>query len=536
MNDPIHFPLMQRGGYPGYDIPASAATGPGAKNGLCCYPLKFDPLMIKNLVNLLLGAVLTLTMHLPSSAATSPDQDAQILTLVELALDDESGREFVRSFALSSGQRVDDEMLSVLYAKPEREVESLRILLIGEVITKKIRLPDALVLKAIKHRSSGIRTAIAYYPYLQESQVEALILTRDANVGRALLANPHITIKERDMDSMIDSVLDLNSRELNLMIASGKRQLTKKQVEQLESRNDLLINLFLALRKQDGSEKQAMMALIHGKNEGDISRAIGHYRPLPEDVVDLLLSQPNPAIRKHLTMQGAFTPTPRQIDAIVGDADPSVTIGLLRRRDVVLSPEQVNRGIGHPDESVAFWYRNRDDFHPTPEQIEAGLTNAVVMTRRDYAGMKKITPTGEQVERALKDSDQSVRLAFLARRDITLTEPELDRCTVDPVFQVRHACVERPEYLLNQARFETILLDKNPNILGTFIHGAKADTPLEPFVWAALRDSSVQVQVALARNNRVQMTNEQIQFGLHSKNDEVRAAFCRRPPVSCSNR
>lgn len=114
--------------------------------------------------------------------ATLPNQEAQILKLVELALDDESGREFVRSFALSSGKRVDDEMLRGLYAKPEREVESLRILLIGEVVTKKIRLPDALVLKAIKHRSRGIRTAIAYYPYLQESQVEALILTRDANV------------------------------------------------------------------------------------------------------------------------------------------------------------------------------------------------------------------------------------------------------------------------------------------------------------------------------------------------------------------
>lgn len=492
--------------------------------------------MKKSLINLLLGAVLTLTMHLPSSAATSPDQDVQILTLVELALDDESGREFIRSFALSSGQRVDDEMLRVLYAKPEREVESLRILLIGEVITKKIRLPDALVLKAIKHRSSGIRTAIAYYPYLQESQIEALILTRDANVGRALLENPHITIKEREMDSLIDSVLDLNSRELNLMIASGKRQLTKKQVEQLESRNDLLINLFLALRKQDGSEKQAMMALIHGKNEGDISRAIGHYRPLPEDVVDLLLSQPNPAVRKYLILQGAFTPTPRQIDAIVGDADPSVSIGLLRRHDVVLSQEQVNRGINHPDENVAFRYRSRDEFHPTPEQIEAGLTSASVMTRLDYAQMKKITPTSEQVERGLMDSEQRVRLAFLARRDITLTELQLDRCTVDPVIQVRRACVERPEYLLNQARFETILLDESPFVFATFTHGTKANMTLEPFVWAALRGSSVQVQVALARNNRVQMTDEQIQFGLNSKNDEVRAAFCQRRPVSCSDR
>lgn len=492
--------------------------------------------MKKSLINLLLGAVLTLTMHLPSSAATSLDQDAQILTLVELALDDESGREFVRSFALSSGKRVDDEMLSVLYAKPEREVESLRILLIREVITKKIRLPDALVLKAIKHRSSGIRTAIAYYPYLQESQVEALILTRDANVGRALLANPHITIKERDMDSLIDSVLDLNSRELNLMIASGKRPLTKKQVEQLESRNDLLISLFLALRKQDGSEKQAMMALIHGKNEEDISRAIGHYRPLPEEVVDLLLSQPNPAMRERLIMQGAFTPTPRQIDAIVGDADPSVSIGLLRRRDVVLSPEQVNRGINHPDENVAFRYRSRDEFHPTPEQIESGLTSASVMTRLDYAQMKKITPTSEQVERGLMDAEHRVRLAFLARRDITLTELQLDRCTVDSVIQVRRTCVERPEYLLNQARFETILLDESPFVFATFTHGTKANMALAPFVWAALRGSSVQVQVALARNNSVQMTDEQIQFGLNSKNDEVRAAFCRRLSGSCRNR
>lgn len=82
-------------------------------------PPQFDPLM-KSLINLLLGAILTLTMHLPSLAATSPDQEAQILTLVELALDDESGREFIRSFALSSGQRVDDKMLSVLYAKSER--------------------------------------------------------------------------------------------------------------------------------------------------------------------------------------------------------------------------------------------------------------------------------------------------------------------------------------------------------------------------------------------------------------------------------
>ena len=338
------------------------------------------------------------------------------------------------------------------------------------------------------------------------------------------------------MDSMIDSVLDLNSRELNLMIASGRRQLMKKQVDRLESGNDLLINFFLALRKQDGSEKHAMMALIHGKNVGDISRAIGHYRPLPEDVVDLLLSQPNPAVRERLVMQGAFTPSPRQIGAIVGDADPSVSIGLLRRRDVVLSPEQVSRGTNHLDENVAFRYRGRDDFHPTPEQIEAGLMSAAVMTRRDYAQMKKITPTSEQVERGLMDSDQPVRLAFLARKDITLTEPQLDRCTVDRVIQARRACVERPEYLLNQARFETILLDESPFVLATFTHGTKAGTALEPFVWAALRGSSAQVQVALARNNRVQMTDEQIQFGLNSKNDEVRAAFCQRRPASCSNR
>ena len=33
------------------------------------------------------------------------------------------------------------------------------------------------------------------------------------------------------------------------MIASGQRQLTHKQVDQLESSNDLLIKFFLALRK-----------------------------------------------------------------------------------------------------------------------------------------------------------------------------------------------------------------------------------------------------------------------------------------------
>ncbi|MDP1862955.1 MAG: hypothetical protein Q8K52_03510 [Thiobacillus sp.] len=492
--------------------------------------------MKKNLINFLLSAVLTLTMHLPSSAAPLPHQEAEILKLVELALGDESGRDFIRSFALFSGQRVDDEMLRGLYVKPEREVDSLRILLIGEVVTKKVRLPEALVLKAIKHRSTRIRAAIAYYPYLNESQVEALILTRDANIGRALLENPHITVKERDMDSLIDSVLDLNSRELNLMIASGQRQLTKKQVDQLESGNDLLIKLFLALRKRDGSEKQAMMALIHGKNEGDISRAIGHYRPLPEEVVDMMLNQPNPAVRRYLTMQGAFTPTPRQVDAIVGDADPSVSIGLLRRRDVVLSPEQVNRGINHTDENVARQFRSRDEFHPTPEQNDAGLTSTAIMTRLDYAQMKKITPTKEQVERGLMDSEQRVRLAFLARRDITLTEPQLDRCTVDRVIPVRRACVERLEYLLNQARFETILLDENPFVFTTFTHGSKADTALEPFVWAALRGSTVQVQVALARNNRVQMTDEQIQFGLNSKNYEVHIAFCGRFSVACGNR
>lgn len=121
------------------------------------------------------------------------------------------------------------------------------------------------------------------------------------------------------------------------------------------------------------------------------------------------------------------------------------------------------------------------------------------------------------------------------RKNITLTKLQLDRCTVDPLFQIRAACVKRPDCQLNQTRFEAILFDKNPNILSTFTNKTSpALTSLDKFVWVVLKESPPEIQVALAVNKWLLLSDEQINFGSNSSNAAVRAAFCRRQKKACN--
>ncbi|OIQ87452.1 hypothetical protein GALL_307030 [mine drainage metagenome] len=461
------------------------------------------------LVNILLGLLFSLTAHAQIASTSETGGSAEATRETEILRKEE---------AMLQGDKV----------------KYLRIFEISDAVSKKKRLPDAVVTEAISDSSLYIRGSIASYPFLQQAQVKELIKTKKIFVLDALLRNPAVNLDPDDIDTLID----LNFLEINRLIVSGRELgLTRKQIDQLASSDDLLTKFLVARRYQIGSDKEIMIALIKGKNDSDIKTAILKFNPIPTEIVDLLLIQDNSAVRRQLTMNGKFTPTPQQLETILNDTDPGVRIGILRRRDVVLSAEQINRGINHQNQDLAFWYRMRNDFLPTPEQIEEGLSSPTVMTRRSYAHMEKITPTSAQIERGLTDSDSNVRWAFLLRKNITLDDRQLDRCTVDPVFQVRDVCVRRPDYQLTQARFEAILFDKNPNILSAFTdRGSPASVRLDQFIWVTLKESPPNIQVALATSKWLPLSDEQIQFGLNSKNEEVRAAFCRRQKNTCGAR
>jgi hypothetical protein len=387
-------------------------------------------------------------------------------------------------------------------------------------------VPVRLLDKAVKDPSRMVRAALGGYPFLEPVHVKALLQGKDAESLSMLVANSRVNFDQDD----VDAVLNLKSTSLNrLLISVRKPSLTQQQIDRLASSDDPLTRFFVAQNYGVGSVAQALTALIERGNEGDVHRAVLSFKEMPEPLVNLLLNHANPAMRRQVAMHGKFKPTAEQLEKALNDEDPQVRIGILRRRDVALSAEQINQGINHPDQNVAFWYRTRDDFKPTPEQIETALSSPDPITRRSYASMQQFVPTAEQIERGLADRDNGVRWAFMVRKDIKLTDQQLDRCTVDPSFQIRLGCVMRPEFRLTQERFESILFDSNPNILGTFTDkNRETPTLLDDYIWKALKESTTQVQVALAENRRLPMSDEQLRLGLESNKPEVRAAFCKR--------
>jgi len=411
--------------------------------------------------------------------------------------------------------------INALLAHPN---ENTRLKGLLELYKNKTRLSDDIVNRIMADRSRPVRLSITRYVYLSDRQIHELLKSGDRGAVWGLLQNPAFDLN----DEHVTDILQLHVPELDRKIAQSAT-LSREQIQQLAAAADPETRLWIAYRYKVGSLTDSFAPLISSGNKHGVFQILSSLKPIPGQIVDMVLGHPDAELRTRLTMDGNFTPTPAQVERILRDPVPDVRIGLLRRRDVSISPQLLNEGINDHNENLAFWYRNHRDFLPTAEQTEEALSSPDIMKRRSYALMDKIKVSPAQIERGLKDPDDVVRGAFTGRKDITLTPAQLDRCTTDAAFSVRENCVERADYHMTQSRFEHILFDKNPNILFVFTGKYKEKTiDLKEFIARTLTDGSPEVQIALARNRGIKLDNAQMQAGLQSPNAKVQAAFEER--------
>ncbi len=251
---------------------------------------------------------------------------------------------------------------------------------------------------------------------------------------------------------------------------------------------------------------------------------------LPPETATRLLREAPVAVRERLTMEAWWLPryNAEQIALVLTDPAPLVRIGLLRRRDIALPAEQINAGLLHEDEKLASWYRGRPEARPTPAQAAAGLAHPNPVVRRGWTSQLAASFDAAQLAQALSDSDQSVRWLALREARLPLSDTQLDRCLTDPAFVVRERCVSRREFVLTQTRFETLLADRNPNVLRA-VRGPDGRAPdWAPFIWATLREGPPAARELLARQRAFPLLPEQLAAGRLDAVDAVREAFEQR--------
>jgi hypothetical protein len=253
---------------------------------------------------------------------------------------------------------------------------------------------------------------------------------------------------------------------------------------------------------------------------------------MPE-AIDIVVTRGSPAIKTWMTMENPLNYTSAQIDALLRDPVAAVQIGVLRRQEVQITRAQYDQGVNHSNENLAFWYRMRDEFVPSAEQIEKGLSSPDETTRRGWVLGKHYHLTDSQVARVWQDD--ALRGSLMSRTDFVLSREQTDACTVDPSPSIRMACVQRADYELTHQRFEHMLLDSNPNVLGDFLWRKEPRVNLAPFVEHAMQNGNNLALMAIARNNKVPVSEADVQRAQSHANAAVRLAFCKRQPQVCAN-
>lgn len=420
------------------------------------------------------------------------------------------------------------EMLAYIekgFKAPEPEMRAMTLQM---VTTSKMRLSDAIVEQLLRDPFLEIRQYMSSYPFLSDQQIRTLISTKDPITLHGLvLRNDTSPLHPDVITDLIMANIPLID---HVMVSRKNMKLSPKNIEILLSRKDPGTLLLLAQIYGIGSAQEATVALLKSGSVEDVNDAISRMSEVPESMVNLILSKSPLPVRRHLLMQGRFTPTANQIDIILKEQDPEVKIGLLRRRTIDLPADVVSVNMFDANEDVSFWFRQRKEFHPTPEQIEIGLSNKRILIRMGFSLMEHIVPNAAQVERGLVDPHSGVRGTFAARKNITLSDTQLDRCIVDSEFSVRYSCVQRAEFRMNQKRFETVVQDKNANMLYVFTSKKRQpNLDLSPFVRTLLESTSVatrSARLALAKQTSLVLNEDQIQKGMMDSDDAVRDTFC----------
>ncbi len=277
-------------------------------------------------------------------------------------------------------------------------------------------------------------------------------------------------------------------------------------------------------------------------------RVAAASRPdLSREMVERILGRREPAVLRALVSNSAIrlTDADRVVLRSAGDADIRAWLdreaGQARSRTAPAASapqppiEQARLALATDGFDAAFRITQRTDFQPTAEEVARGLASAEPRLRRLWYGLARYRISPEQVEAGLTDPDPGVREFTLARADVRPTPFQLDRACSDAEFSVRYRCVQRPDVELTQARFERLLLDPNPNMLGVFRSGRRAlsDAQWAPYADAVLAGGSAGLRLALARSP-LPLTPEQMQRGGRSVEPEVRQAYCARRLMLCA--
>ncbi len=369
---------------------------------------------------------------------------------------------------------------------------------------------------------------IGSYPWLDSAQVERLIALKLPQVNVRLIFNKAVKLDSKQLD---DFLTGRHWQVLTSLVAHRWDSLTAEQQSVLLKDPN---SAQRAALRAGGQLALDALATIVAKDDLSGLQGYLYSNPNPSaQAVDLVLEKGGAQLRSFMSMNSKVMYTPGQIDRMLRDPEHDVKIGVLRRKELAITREQFTQGVNHPNNDIAFWYRMREEYVPTADEIEKGLSNPDAPTRRGWLFDKRYKITAAQVDRAIKQNE--VRGALLSRDDWTMTEAQMDACLKDPEVSHRFACVQRTDFLINQLRFEAIVMDWNQNVLNFFLNkSAERKQQVLPYIAAALQSQNRELILKIVRARDFEFTDAQVQAGMASKDREVRTEFCRRQPQPCS--
>lgn len=445
------------------------------------------------------------------------------LTLNFIVLDKFGGLDESRAApgvsVLCFSEITNDENIKKLGLVPLAEIEA--------ALTSNEAKPAAWADGIIASKSLMRMRRLATHLRLTAPQISALLASADRDVVAQLIANKSVLFTPAQLDALIKSPDHVDSVALN-----RQPQLSAAQNTAVSARASQQTKDWLVLRKRDSQAAARLMQIIDQGNQQTIMGALFQFGIPSEQHVDRLLQSRDVELRRALTMNIKFTPTPPQLEQILNDPDATVRIGLLRRDDVAIPAALVSLGINHPDKQLQFWYAARKDYVPGAAEVETGLTSIDVPERRGWLMRKNITLTQTQIDRAFASRD--TRSFVAARPDVKLSAEQIEDCITDDDYTVRDTCVRRADFEINPERFAKLMRDTNPNIPETLARESKnRKVDLTPFVNQALASGSEDLAVAIGKTRALDITDAQLKAGISSSDQAIRRAFCRREQARC---
>lgn len=298
------------------------------------------------------------TLHCMEALPAVPQADKNRLLA---ALEDETGQAAAAlppiptTRASTADARVPDNF-DALLAHPN---ENTRLKGLLAIYANRTRLPENVIERIWRDSAKVVRNSVLRYPYLNERQIDSILRSGDMAAIHGLTHQDHWP---RLTESHLSQLIALRRVTLDRRMAETAK-LSPALVQQLARNDDPETALWLAYRYGSGSGNGSvaghMEKLIATGDPSRIKHIVWAMKPIPSELVDLVLRHPDATVRSHLTTNGNFQPTAAQVDLILQDPDRDVQIGLLRKSEIPISREQLSKGINHADKNLAFWYRHR---------------------------------------------------------------------------------------------------------------------------------------------------------------------------------